>query len=66
MHFFMQGVVVRLQVLRDALSSATRARALASQSQAKEREFMAQSMVVSHSEISYCRQLASDDSSAMR
>jgi hypothetical protein len=50
---------------RDALSSATRARALASQSQPKERKLMAQSMAVSHSEISYCRRLTSADSSAM-
>jgi hypothetical protein len=51
--------------LRDALSSATRARVLASQSQAKEREFTAQSMVVSCSEILYYRRLTSADSSAM-
>jgi hypothetical protein len=51
---------------RDALSSATRARALASQSKAKECEFMAQSMAVSRSVISYCRRVTSVDSSAMR
>jgi hypothetical protein len=50
----------------DALSSATRARALASQSQAKERELTAQSMAVSRSEISYYRRLTLADSQAMR
>jgi hypothetical protein len=51
---------------RDALSSAIRARALASQSQAKEHEFMAQSMVVSCFEILYYRRLTSANGSAMR
>jgi hypothetical protein len=51
---------------RDALSSATRARDLASRSQAKERKFTTQSMVVSRSEISYYRRLTSADSSTMR
>jgi hypothetical protein len=51
---------------RDALSSATRARAFASQSQAKESELTAQSMVVSCYEISYCRRLTSADSSAIQ
>jgi hypothetical protein len=51
---------------RDALSSATWARALASQSQAKEHESTAQSMAVSRSEISYYRRLTSADSSAIR
>jgi hypothetical protein len=51
---------------RDALSSATRARALALQSHAKEHEFTAQSMVVSRSEISYYRRVTSADSSAIR
>jgi hypothetical protein len=50
---------------RDALSSATRARAFASQSQAKEHELTAQSMVVSRSEIPYRRRLTSADSSTI-
>jgi hypothetical protein len=51
---------------RDTLSYATRARAFASQSQAKEHELTAQSMVVSCSEISYYRRLTSADSSAIQ
>jgi hypothetical protein len=51
---------------RDVLSFSTRVRALASQSQANEREFTAQSMVVSHSVISCYRRVISADSSAMR
>jgi hypothetical protein len=51
---------------RDALSSATRARAFASQSQAKEREFTAQTIVVSRSTISWCKRLTCYDSSTMR
>jgi hypothetical protein len=51
---------------RDALSSTTRARAFALQSQANERELMAQSMVVSCSEISYYKRLTSADNSAIR
>jgi hypothetical protein len=51
---------------RAALSSATRARAFASRSQAIERELTAQSMAESRSEISYCKRLTSADNSAIR
>jgi hypothetical protein len=46
---------------RAALSSATRARAFASRSQAIEHELTAQSMAESHSNISYCKRLMSVD-----
>jgi hypothetical protein len=54
------------RLLRDALSSATRARTFASRSQAIERELTAKSMAEPHSEISYYKRLTSADNSAIR
>jgi hypothetical protein len=51
---------------RDALSSATRARAFASRSQAIKHKLTAQSMAESRSEILYCKRLTSVDNSALR
>jgi hypothetical protein len=50
---------------RAALSSATRARAFASRSQAIERELTAQSMAESRLDISYCKRLTLADNSAI-